>query len=126
VNFEQFENAIRTRLPDGTVLVNPGGGNSTILRYTDHKVIYLRGRSPIYVSIRDLYDAYVSFRGKCVKTTDLKTWAPGVFDSSKGGHNCNATFFLLALRSVGAIDSIDGNGRRGNPFRGTINASTKK
>jgi hypothetical protein len=126
VDYEHFERALQVHLPVGRALANPGGGSSTVLRYTGEKVAYLRGRSTIYVRARDLYEAYSEFRGRCVKTSDLKAWAPGVFDSSQGGHNCNSTLLLLALQCVGAIDSIEGQGRRGDPFRATINNFIKK
>ena len=87
-------------LPSGTILQNPGGGTTEIIDYAaNDRLVYQRGQSRIYVSIRDLYAAYRSFSGQTVSSTDLREYAPDVFDSKRGGHSCNCTvLFTVATQ----------------------------
>jgi len=120
MTLEQFEHALRQELPAGTVLQNPGGGTSTVMKYTESKVVYKRGQLAIYVKTKDLYDAYCRFAGEEVTTNDLKEHSPQVFDSSENGHNCNCTFLIMALNRIGIASAIDGTGRRGDPFHAKL------
>jgi len=120
MTYEQFDEAIRESLPLGLVLENPGRGSSTIVRCTATHITYLRGKCSICVNIRNLYEAYWRFVGTTVKTSDLKRFAPAVFDSSANGHNCNATFLLMVLKEIGLASAIEGSGRRGDPFFASV------
>lgn len=118
MQFTEFEKAFRASIPVGTIFYNPGGGTSHILSYTDSKVCYLRGKSRIYVQLRDLYSAYKQFCGGQMSSADLRTFKPVVFDSAArpGGHSCNCTFLFLSLEQLGLVDRIYGEGVSGNPF----------
>jgi hypothetical protein len=54
-------------------------------------------------------------------TRDLKDFAPDVYDSAAGGHNCNATVLMLALNRMGLATPVWGRGQRGAPFGVTVN-----
>ena len=73
-----------------------------------------------------LYAAYTTFRGKTVSSTDLREYAPQVFDSKRSGHSCNCTLLFMVLKMIGAITTIEGKGVRGNPFRVTIPLSANE
>lgn len=105
-------------VPPGTVFQNPGGGTSNVLSITNGKVRYKRGRSTMAVSLRDLFDAYMAFKGRSMSSSDLKVLAPAVFDSAArpAGHSCNATFFFLALQKMAVVTAIHGNGVRGATY----------
>ena len=120
MKYWEFYQRLVSSLPVGTVLRNPGRGTSEIVSYTDTQIVYKRGNSRIYVSIMDLYDAYERFRGKTVNSTGLRNYAPQVFDSTMGGHSCNCTFLFMVLRAIGTIARIEGEGKRGSPFRAVI------
>jgi len=112
-----FYRRLTAALPPGTILQNPGGGTTTIVSYTaDDKLAYRRGRSRMYVPIRDLYATYRAFGGQAVSSADLRHFAPRVFDSKRGGHSCNCTVFFMALRAMRLVDRIEGAGRPGDPF----------
>jgi len=83
---------------EGSVLENPGRGNSRIERINREKVTYRRGNSLITVRWLDLYNAYKHFKGKQVSSTDLRKFAPA-------GHSCNCTFFFLLMIKMGLADS---------------------
>jgi hypothetical protein len=119
MSLDEFAAAIRRAAPEGTVLPNPGGGTTTIVAYTGEKLRYRRGRSTIYVSLRDLYDAYYRFRGKTVTSPELRRAAPTVFDSSAPhyGHSCNCAVFFMLLQQAGIVERIGGSGTVGDPFR---------
>jgi hypothetical protein len=117
MEFNQFDQNFRSILSEGRILQNPGGGDSTIVSYTLTQLIYRRGNSKIYISIADLFKAYKEFSGKTVSSTDLKKYAPKIFDSTKSGHSCNCTLFFMALKAMGVITRIEGAGKSGNPFR---------
>jgi hypothetical protein len=118
MNFSTFTRQMQAAIPVGTILDNPGGGTSEILSYSSEGVSYRRGRSTIYVSLRDLYEGYAKFRGRRVSSLDLKVVAPSVFDSQArpAGHSCNCTFLFLALQEMGLVTNIYGRGVRGDPY----------
>jgi hypothetical protein len=120
VDFDRFAQLLRTSLPEGTVLENPGGGTSTILWCDDERVCYRRGNSRFYVGLRDLHSAYVDFAGGDVTTRQLKDHAPAVFDSARKGHNCHCTFLFLTLRQMGVVEEIWGRGQARSPFGVTL------
>ncbi len=113
----EFTQSIMETIPVGKVMNNPGGGTSTIVAYSQNNITYLRGHSKIVVSFDDLYDAFQAFCGDVVDSSMLKHYKPRVFDSRRGGHSCNSTFFFMVLQELGIIKSIKGKGRRGDPFR---------
>jgi len=118
MDYQAFHYRLVAALPTGAVLQNPGGGTTEIIAYTANgKLVYQRGRSRIYVSILDLYAAYRRFREQMFSSTDLRGFAPKVYDSRHGGHSCNCTLLFLALRAMGLVDTIEGAGKRGDPYR---------
>lgn len=108
MDFSEFEQRIRASLPIGIILDNPGGGTSTILSYTSEVVCYRRGNSRMYVSIRDLFDAYVRFKGGHMSSNGLKKINPSIFDSQArpAGHSCNCTFLFMVLKKIGVITTM--------------------
>ena len=118
MDYLAFHHRFTSDLPVGTVLRNPGGGVTEIMNYTANgRLVYRRGRSRMYVSLRDLYAAWQQFQGQRVSSVDLRAFAPEVFNSKAGGHSCNCTVLFMALRAVGLIDRIEGAGKRGDPYR---------
>lgn len=105
-----------SRLPPGTVLPNPGGGVSLIIGYRPDVLVYRRVNSRIYISLQDLYNAWHAFMGSAVSSSNLKEYAPSVFDSKSGGHSCNCTMLFMILRALGVVSRIEGGGVRGDPF----------
>lgn len=120
MQYTEFRQRGMSALPPGTILQNPGGGTTTIISYTDTQMVYQRGHSRMYVSLADLHRALEKFLGATVTSSDLKEYAPHVFDSTRGGHSCNCTVFFMVLRAIGLVTSIEGRGRRGSPFQVTI------
>lgn len=120
--FGEFRASMVNMLPPGTVLANPGGGTTTIKRYSGGKVAYQRGKSTIRVAIKDLFSAYSQFKGTTVSAPELRRYAPHVFDSAArpAGHSCNCTFLFMALRELGMAGPIQGEGKSGNPFKSTL------
>lgn len=118
MKLEEFEGALRTSNPIGTTLQNPGGGTSEIIDFRGGKVSYVRGSSTISVKVNDLYRAYSAFRGERVSSTDLRKFAPEVFDSNArpSGHSCNCTFLFLTLDRAGLASGFAGEGVRGSPY----------
>ncbi len=118
MNLDQFKSAVSRAVPKGTELENPGGGMSIINSITSENICYQRGSSNITVAFSDLFDAYSHHKGKSVSCSDLKTYAPSVFDSTArpAGHSCNCTFLFVVLRELGVIQTIGGSGVRGNPY----------
>lgn len=116
MEYQQFVEIIKSNIPVGLLVNNPGGGNSKILSYSDANISYQRGKSKIQVSFEELYKAYSKFKGKKVYTTDLKDYAPKTFDSNRGGHSCNSTFFFAVLYLVGIVKEIKGEGKANHPF----------
>ena len=115
---KDFFRAIDQELTPGHTFVNPGGGTSRISKIDDREIHYVRGSSTIRVSLADLYSAYRQFLGQRVTSTDLREYAPNVFDSSArpAGHSCNCTFFFMLLQEIGLADATEGEGKRGSPY----------
>ena len=114
IKIGEFHAQMVKGLPPGTVMQNPGGGETTITGYSNGSVSYVRGTSPIRVAIRDLFLAYSEFKGSQVSSRDLRLFAPGVFDSNArpAGHSCNCTFLFMVLRRLSMADPIAGDGER--------------
>src|SRR5438445_13872502 len=68
MNYQAFKNKIQDMVPLGMVFQNPGGGTSEVLSLSDEAVSYRRGKSRIYVSLLDLFDAYWAYRGSRVSS----------------------------------------------------------
>lgn len=126
MKYQEFYLQTISKLPVGTTLQNPGGGTSKITKYTNTHMVYKRGRSDIRVSMADLHAAYRTFLGKTVSSTDLREYAPRVFDSKRSGHSCNCTLLFMVLDEIGIVSTIDGDGKSGNPFRVTIPLPAKE
>ena len=122
IEFGEFQARMINVLPPGTILDNPGGGKTTIRRYSGGKVSYVRGNSTIRVAIRDLFSAYSKFRGRRVSSSDLRQYAPHVFDSNArpAGHSCNCTFLFTVLSRLGIAGPIQGEGRAYKPYFTTL------
>ncbi len=118
MKLDQFKEQIKKTTPVGTMLENPGGGTSEITQYSDHNIYYIRGSSTISVSFDNLFYAYSHFKGQRVSSSELRAYAPAVFDSAArpAGHSCNCTFLLLILGRMNLADEIEGSGVRGDPF----------
>jgi len=116
MNLKEFASSIKSKVPVGAVLQNPGGGTSTILSYDEDRVCYERGHSRFYIELADVWEAAEHFKGQYVTTTALKEFKPVVYDSSQQGHNCNCTLMFLLLREVGTTPEIQGTGKSGDPF----------
>lgn len=118
MDFSEFKQKVYVSIPKGAILDNPGGGTSIIMSYSSEAVSYLRGNSTIYVSLRDLFDGYIQFKGGHMSSKDLKAVNPRVFDSqaSPAGHSCNCTFLFILLQKIGVVTHIQGRGVKGNPF----------
>ena len=116
MNFETFRLLVKGSIPVGTVLQNPGGGTSIIVSYSDNGISYKRRKSTIYVSFCDLFDAYSRFKGKKVSSSDLKSYAPSIYDSEEGGHDCNCSFLFMVLCRLPLVVGIEGKGVKGSPF----------
>ena|SRR4030066_497356 len=112
----QFKKIIKEKVPVGIILPNPWDGDTTIISITDSKICYRRGKSKIYVDLNHLYDAFNKFYRKKVSSIDLRSFNSAVFDSYQNGHSWNCTFFFLILKEIGAVKTIEGEGKRGNPF----------
>lgn len=121
MDFKQFKKQIQNSIPNGTRFDNPGGGTSTVSSYLDNNISYIRGNSTICVSLRDLFDAYSHFKDQRVTSSDLKVYAPTVFESKQSGHSCNCTFLFLILQHLGIVDRISGTGVKNSPFFVEIN-----
>ena len=118
MDYLDFHHRLVAALPPGTILQNPGGGTTEILNYTaSDNLVYLRGRTRIYVSIRELFVAYQLFQGQMVSSADLRDFAPKIFDSKQSGHSCNCTVLFMVLRAMGLVDRIEGRGVAGYPYR---------
>lgn len=124
MQYQDFVHRVTEVLQPGQQFQNPGGGvsvvKSLVTSDTQDNLYYIRGRSTIEVSLRDLYDAFTAFRGKNCETTDLRRFRPQVFDSKARGHNCNCTLLFLLLHEAELAGAITGAGVRGNPFRTII------
>lgn len=115
----EFIRLLRDRLQPGLVMKNPGKGTSTIIWIDDDRICYRRGDSKLYANLSDLWDAYARFAGKQITTNDLKLFRPGTFKKGgKGhkGHDCNSTFFFMALGQTGLVNGPP----TGRPFGATL------
>lgn len=115
----KFINVANDILSEGYIFDNPGGGTTKIERINRERVTYRRGNSSITVRWSDLYNAYKHFKGNLVSSTDLRKFAPVVFDSSArpAGHSCNCTFFFHLMIRMGLADGhLQGRGVAGAPF----------
>ena len=115
----EFISETRRALPLGYEFENPGGGTSRIVDIDTSAVSYRRGMSSIRVRLADLYKAYDHFKGERVSSTDLRRFAPSVFDSSArpAGHSCNCTFLFHLLQKLNLAEGkLEGNGVRGKPY----------
>jgi hypothetical protein len=126
MEYRQFYQKIKLALPEGTILENPGSGTTTIMSYTDSNLVYKRGNSLISVAITHLFQAYKEFRGRDVNSTDLRKFAPRVFNSEANGQSSNCTLFFMILKMTGIVDRIKGEGRRGSPYWVTIPSGYEK
>lgn len=115
---DQFKRAILREVPIGQTFNNPGGGTSMLNNISVKGISYVRGNTTIYVSFDSLYSAYDNFKGRRVSSTDLRAFAPSVFDSAAqpAGHSCNCTFFFQLLNRIGLSGPVQGRGVRGNPY----------
>jgi hypothetical protein len=104
------------------VVENPGGGTSEIVKATDEEISYVRGNSTISIAIEDMFSAFRAFEHRRVSSSDLRRFAPAVFDSDArpAGHSCNCTFLFTLLRSAGLAGELEGTGVRGRPFAVTF------
>ena len=117
MRLSEFRKKVIDAIPAGYVMDNPGGGITTIVAYSESNITYRRGNSKIVVSFGDLHDALLRFRGGVVDSSRLKDYKPNVFGSRQSGHSCNCTFFFMVLKEMGIVESIDGEGKKGSPFR---------
>ena len=116
---QDFINQVLHTLPLGYQFYNPGGGTSRISGIDTSVVIYIRGKSKIRVCVADLFNAYDHFKGQRVSSTNLRNFAPAVFDSNArpAGHSCNCTFLFHLLQRLDLAEGIlVGRGVRGDPY----------
>ncbi|ACD89736.1 conserved hypothetical protein [Chlorobium limicola DSM 245] len=118
MNSEEFVSSISKSIPIGIEFDNPGGGTSIVKSITHMNISYKRGNSIMSVGLNTLYDTYKQFAGRQVTCSELKEYAPNIFDSKArpAGHSCNCTFFFLVLIAIGVVEEIQGAGVRGNPY----------
>lgn len=114
----QLASLIQTAIPVGTVFNNPGGGTSTVTKVGEDKISYRRGNSTMSIRYSDLYEAYSTFKGKKLLSSELKSLWPSIFDSAArpAGHSCHCTFLMLILVRLDLSSRIHGKGRVGSPF----------
>ena len=115
-----FIQALQRSFSPGDRFPNPGGGETEIVRLGTDRLVYRRGRSEIRVPVRDLYRTYVHFRGRRMSSSDLRRFAPSLFDSApasgRRGHSCNCTVLLHLLGALGLAGPIEGAGVAGDPY----------
>lgn len=114
-----FINEARRALPLGYEFENLGGGTSRIVGIDTSVVSYRRGMSSIRVRLADLYKAYDHFKGERVSSTNLRHFAPSVFDSSArpAGPSCNCTFLFHLLQKLNLAEGkLEENDVRGKPY----------
>lgn len=122
MDYLRFRDLVTAAAPPGTVLENPGRGTSTVVKYEDDRLCYIRGEARFYVHLADLYAAYRRFLGQDVETTGVKRFAPEIFDTKRGGHDCHTTVLFRLLEAAGLSSEIWGRGQRGAPFGVSIGA----
>lgn len=118
MDLQIFTQIIQEKFPIGSEFNNPGGGKSTIESYSVKNLYYRRGKTKISVSYQNLLSAYLNFKGTKVTASDLKVYAPNIFNSNArpGGHSCNCTLLFLLLSNLGLSSRIQGEGVRGSPY----------
>jgi len=116
MKYIEFNSLLKEKTKIGYIFKNPGRGTSTIKSIDNERIIYIRGKSKIYINIEDIYNVYVFYRGKCINTNDLKEYKPEVFDTKRNGHDCNCTVTMMILCNMKLADEIKGKGVRNNPF----------
>jgi len=118
---EEFLKQLKSVIPLDSKLDNPGGGVSMIVSIGEDKLSYIRGTSRIYLPVEAVFDVLNEFSGKTVSTNDLKEYNPIVFDTKRGGHDCNRTVMFCIFEKMGlTFGGIKGSGRRGSPFYITL------
>jgi hypothetical protein len=101
----------------GDIFDNPGGGTSVVVSVNNEKIGYVRKNSAMYLTISAFIDTCSFFQGKRCSTSDLKKYNPEVFSSKHNGHDCHCTFLFSLAERLGLLDgSINGSGKRGDPF----------
>lgn len=126
LNCEQFTRQLKIALPPGTIMPNVVRGTSTIVSTSTEALTYRRGSSRIRVRIRDLYRTLENLADRTVTTSELKACFPEIYDSARGGHNCNTTTLFMALRQMGLVESIQVAGVAHDPFRVHIPANASR
>ncbi len=115
MNIDQFKHKIKQAIQVGTIFENPRKGRSTVTALSDCGISYVRGRSVIYFSFQNIFDAFEYFNGDRATSNDLKSYQPHVFDSNANGHSCNCTFLFMLLKKMGIASEIGGQGVKGSP-----------
>ena len=115
-SMKKIVDSVTSNVRTGQVWLNPGGGTSKIKRSDEEMLSYVRGHSRMYLPMSVLVEAVARWRGKQVTSTDLRSWRPDVFDSSRGGHSSNTTFLFMTLHKAGYASEIQGAGKAGSPF----------
>ena len=112
--------ALQRTFSPGDRFPNPRRGETEIVRLGKDRIVYRRGRSEIAVRVRDLYRAYLRFRGRRMSSSDLRSFAPSVFDSAPAigpsGHSCNCSFLFHVLGVLDLAGPIEGAGVAGDPY----------
>ena len=115
-----FIQALRRTLLPGDRFPNPRRGETEIVRLSNNRLVYRRGHSEIRVRVRDLYRAYLHFRGRRMSSSDLRLFAPSVFNSAPAigprGHSCNCSVLFHLLGTLGLAGPIEGAGVAGDPY----------
>lgn len=118
MTLEEFAASLKVTVPLGPCWKTQGAATSTITNYTQAFITYRRGKSSISISYEKLFQAYLAYKGRKVSASDLRQFAPSVFDSSArpAGHSCNVTLLFLILNSLGLSSEIGGSGVKGDPY----------
>jgi hypothetical protein len=115
MTFEEFVRDLKEKLPVGMILKNPERGTSTILPYRNGNIRYQRGESPTSLSLRDMFDAYIKFKGKKCTSKDLKVFRPKIFSGNqRRGGNCS--FFFMVLHEMDLCSEIRRESHGSSPF----------
>ncbi|HKL41671.1 MAG TPA: hypothetical protein VJ962_03735 [Clostridia bacterium] len=107
---------VKKEIQLGQIFENPKRGTSEVISITDKNISYVRGNSRISMPINEFDNVYKVYKGKKVRTVDLKKYKPKVFSSKYGGHSCNCTFLFTVYKKLGLTNRINGKGVRGNPY----------
>lgn len=109
--------ALLSQISVNEIFQNPKSGISTILSIKDDKICYKRRNSRITLPVDVFITVCQKYKNVKCTSTDLKSFMPAIFDSTKNGHSCNCTFlFLLANKFELLQSEILGKGEKGNPF----------